>query len=335
MSNKKQLLTETEMRRWQALANIDVIGKKTVNEMMGLTDELPPQDMRPGMGQPPVSPMAEADAMPPDMGAPAAPAPAGPPMPPEGGDEVMDLGGLGDEGEGEEGGMEGGDKESAFQEIVSKLADLLGVDIEIDGGGEEEAGMEDGEESETSGSEEGEESEESGEEEAGESEEGESEEEESKEELQESKKKLVEDITQKVLSRIIEEAKKKKAAKDKMKKKGNLPPWLKKKGDKKDEKKDGKKDDKKEDVKEEIVKEANAKAPKSSNSNASSNGVAKGHGPGGKEFGVTKQADQEWKEGTSNSKGGHKMTTVPAKGEHTTTHKKTSAVTGKGGNKTK
>jgi len=334
MSNdKKQLLTETEMRRWQALANIDVIGKKTVNEMLGLTDELPPQDMRPGMGQTPAAPMAEADALPTGMGAPATPAPAGPPMPPEGGDEVMDLGGLGDEGEGEESGMEGGDKESAFQEIVSKLADLLGVDIEIDGGQDEETGEEGGEETEAPEAESGEESEESeeGGEETGESEEGESEEEESKEELQESKKKLVEDITQKVLSRIIEEAKKKKAAKDKMKKKGNLPPWLKKKGDKKDEKKDGKK----EDVKEEIVKEANAKAPKSSNSNAASNGVAKGHGPGGKEFGVAKQADQEWKEGTSNSKGGHKMTTVPAKGEHTTTHKKTSAVTGKGGNKTK
>lgn len=330
MSNdKKQLLTETEMRRWQALANIDVIGKKTVNEMLGLTDELPPQDMRPGMGQTPAAPMAEADALPTGMGAPATPAPADPPMPPEGGDEVMDLGGLGDEGEGEESGMEGGDKESAFQEIVSKLADLLGVDIEIDGGQDEETGEEGGEETEAPEAESGEESEES--EETGESEEGESEEEESKEELQESKKKLVEDITQKVLSRIIEEAKKKKAAKDKMKKKGNLPPWLKKKGDKKDEKKDGKK----EDVKEEIVKEANAKAPKSSNSNAASNGVAKGHGPGGKEFGVAKQADQEWKEGTSNSKGGHKMTTVPAKGEHTTTHKKTSAVTGKGGNKTK
>lgn len=290
--NKKQMLTESEVRRFMKLANLPPIGDGLIKEFFGRQEEAaPPVEETP--------PEPEMDA--------------GMDVPPEavGGEEdTLDLGDVGGEEDmgdvgGEVPGAEGGDKEAQFAEAISMLAGLLGIDVDFDagaaGGVGDEAGEPvgdapvgddvadaGGEESEkTPASEDDTEEEEAG---IGES---------AVSNLQESR--IVELVLKRVAARLVAEAKKKKeTASEKMKR------IAKEKKEKKS------KEDKKE-----VVKEANASAPKSSNSNASANGVAKGNGPGSTQWGTKKQPDQEWKDGVKNSKGGHELETVAAKNDHT------------------
>jgi len=290
MSSKKSLLTESEVRRFMALANIPSIGKAAIKENAEVFE------MDKGAHQ------AQAEAYPQEAAEPA-------------GEEEMDMGEL-EGGEGEE--AAGGDKEAKFQELVSMLADLVGVDVEMDAGGEE-AGEEEMEMSaEEEGEEEGEE-EEAAEEEADEEDEGMMKEaaKEEEEETDESKKldesKLVEAVLARVTARLVAEAKKKKEAKGG--KKMSAAEKMKAMKAAKDKKKK--------------LEEANAPAPKATNSN----GPKKGAGSATKgTFGVTSKVhDQEW---GKTGKGDHEMEAVSASAEHTTSHGKKNLAT-QGGNKKK
>lgn len=326
MSDKKQLLTESEIRRFMKLANIPAIGKEeVVSERMGM-NQIPEDPRREAMGSPQEEGMMGEEDM--DMGAGA-----------EAGDEMMDVGDLA--------GEAGGDKEAKFQEIVNMLADLIGVDVEVEAGEGEEApemgGEEAGEEKapeapkmggEEAGEEAGEEEEEEGDEEEmqegkheeeEELDEAKKEEKEEEEELDEKKEEedegkkldenLVNTILARVTARLIEEAKKKKAEKKKKMTAAEKMKALKEKKKKLDE--------------------ANAPAPKSTMSNASKAGVAKAAGKADKgTWGVSsKVADMEWKQGKE-GKGGHEMSAETASAEHIITHGKKNLAT-MGGNKKK
>lgn len=313
MSNKKQLLTESEMRRFMALANIPSLNPVnetySVGGMAGQEQELEEVYSEDGdMPQetPPEAPPApEADAA--------------------GGDDTMELGDLG----GAVGGLELSPEQS--EQVLQAFAKALGIKVDIsqeagageasEAGGEMDMGsMEDMEDSESE-----EEEEESGEEESGESEEdegeGEEEEEDSEEEMDETQdpaalqESLIQAVLARVTARLVSEAR---AAKAKGKK------VLDKEGKKKSvrdrmadmrarAKKGGKKLD-----------EANAPAPKSTNSN----GPKKGAGSATKgKWGVSSNVpDQEWKKG-KDGKGGHELETVSASAEHTVSHGKTNLAT--------
>lgn len=146
---RKTLLTESEIRQFMKLANI-----KPLQEMGGSygmppgmrddEDEDPPgmRDMREGEDEdedpPGMRDMREEEGeeeMDAEMDAPA----------PEGGDDMemdMDMGGD-DMGADMDMGAEGGAKEEQFADIVDKLADLLGLDADVEvGEGEMEMGGE-------------------------------------------------------------------------------------------------------------------------------------------------------------------------------------------------
>lgn len=314
--SKKQLLTESEVRRFMRLANIPALGKGLVSEMKDEREMAREANQAPPMGAPSGSPQEEA--MDP-MAAEAAPA--------------ADMGAADDVMGGMEGGETvevGGDvdpeKKSAFEAAVQALADAMGIDVELES--QEESGEEGGEEMHDLGDEGGEEE---GEEEGGEEDEGDKEEmqeaaeeedegmmkeekhedeEEDKEEKEEKKdesKKLSEDelveaVLSRVTARLVAEAKKKKmTVKQKMKAKA----------------------EKKKEEKKEKMDEATD---------------SKGGGPllskGGNKHDTYKgHADMQYAKGKE-GKGGHAMETVTAKAEHTVTHGKTNLAT-KGGNKTK
>jgi hypothetical protein len=356
MSNKK-LLSESEVRRFMALANIPSLNESShVVFDKERREKTTPKDRQMDESFP--VPMGEEEEL--ELGDEL------------GGDE-MDAGGMeadpmgGDEmgGEPEMGAAAGGDMQEAFRKAVEALAQAFGVNASVEGGeggadhaepdadqmggpsdmDADNAGEEDGE-----GEEEGdEEGEEDGEEldEAEEKDEkddlDEAEEKEEKDELDEaegldedevsesrmSTDELVETVLRRVTARLISEKKeadkkagKKKSAKDKMaamraKKKGAPAA---KKGEEKKKK---------------PMKEANASAPKAGQSNGAKNGLKAAAKPGDGGWEGAGQGDQKWAEGTKNSKGGHAMKPLPVKGGHTITHKKTSSLPSKGGNKTK
>ena len=308
MSNKKSLLTESEVRRFMALANIPAIGGEVVNERMGM-NQTPESPQREYMG----SPQEEGYGSMEEMGSMYEEDPMGDEeMPPEAGGEEMGTGGA-----------------MSAEDLAEKIVDILvsaglvekdGGEAEMDaGGGEEMSDLEMGDDEEGSGEEEsGEESEE----ESGEEEEGEELEEAKKEEeLQESK--LVDTILARVTARLIAEAKKSKmSASDKKKKEEAAK-----------KKKEMMK--KKAAAAKKKLEEANAPAPKATMSNASAAGVAKAAGKSDKgTFGVTSamRKDDSFEKGTS--KRGDKMTDVSPSAEHIVSHGKKNLAT-QGGNKKK
>lgn len=321
MSSKKQLLTESEMRRFMKLANIPVLKEGVYGEGGGQIPQDPRREetVRPGEGDR----MAEAGMYEED------------PMP------EAEMGGEGGEGEEElelgdlEGGAEGagGDKEAKFQELVSMLADLVGVDVEMDAGGEM-GGMEapegddmaepegDKEMSGAADEKEEEEKEEEEEEELEEAygkhgEEEDLEEEEEKEHGKMEESAIVETVLARVTARLIAEAKKKKEEKGKDKKKMSAAEKMKAMKAAKDKKKK--------------LEEANAPAPKAT----SSNGPKKGAGSATKgTFGVTSALRKDDKFVKGDNKGGDKMSDVSASAEHTVSHGKKNLAT-QGGNKKK
>tara|TARA_R110002012_G_scaffold316219_1_gene530921 strand:+ start:355 stop:1023 length:669 start_codon:yes stop_codon:yes gene_type:complete len=146
---RKTLLTESEIRQFMKLANI-----KPLQEMGGSygmppgmrddEDEDPPgmRDMREG---------EDEDEDPPGMrdmreeeGEEEPPAEMDAPAPEAGGDMEMDMDMGGDDmGADMDMGAEGGAKEEQFADIVDKLADLLGLDADVEvGEGEMEMGGE-------------------------------------------------------------------------------------------------------------------------------------------------------------------------------------------------
>ena len=138
---RKTLLTESEIRQFMKLANI-----KPLQEM-GMGGDLPAglrddeDEDPPGMKD-----MREEEEL--EMDAEEAPAPEGGEelemdaeldAPAPEGDVEMDMGAEDDLG-GMDMGAEGG-KEEQFADIVDKLADLLGLDADVEVGGDEEMEM--------------------------------------------------------------------------------------------------------------------------------------------------------------------------------------------------
>jgi len=342
MSDKKKLLTESEIRRFQALANIPAIGNGVVKETLA-DPRRPMHGVKAESGYGDKLPLSKHEAHNKHGGYGMEEA--------EKEEEVMP-----DEMSGEPEAETGGDVEEHINTIIDALMKIApGVLEKEKSGGESDAlsgveaddseeekdeeGEEDDEESEEEseleeryGHEEEEEEEEEEEqeelEEAKHEEEEEEEEEEEQEELQESK--IVNAVLARVTARLVSEAKKAKGEKDKMAKLRAM-----KKGAAKKEAKDPEKDKKHaakhgKAAKKKHLEEANAPAPKSTMSNASKAGVAKGHGPGKGAFGVTsKVTDKEW--GTK-GKGDEELETLSASAEHTVTHGKKNLAT-LGGNK--
>jgi len=311
MSNKKNLLTESEVRRFMSLANIPALKEGMYGEGGGVSPQDPrrSETVRQGdearMAETEYGEMeelgyvSEEDEMPPEAD----------------GEEIM---GAGD-----------GDAEAklmtVLQDFAAKVKTKLGIDLEI---GDEAGGGDMDLELDGSGGEEEEEEEEpaaGGEEESEEEEEEEEEldeaEQPEKEGLDESQ--LVETVLSRVTARLIAEAKKKKMTAAEKKKKE----------DEAKKKKEAMK--KKAAAAKKKLEEANAPAPKSTMSNASAAGVAKAAGKADKGiFGVTSpmRKDDSFEKGTS--KRGDKMTDVSASAEHTVSHgKKNLAI--QGGNKKK
>lgn len=204
--SKKELLSETQIRRFQTLANIPVLGGSVLAEGDGQI----PQDAPDRRDVKKEDEARLKEEMPPDMGMgaedPMAALPAeAPPM--DGSDELeVDV----------EGGDVDPDKQAAFEAAVRALADSMGIEVELEGGagGEEGEEMDMGDEGPVDMGDEGPvdmgggEGEEVGAEEAGE------------EEVDEalSEDELVETVLNRVMSRLVNEAKKKKkSVKEKMK----------------------------------------------------------------------------------------------------------------------
>ena len=127
---RKTLLSESEIRQFMKLANIQPL-QEMGYEMPGSRDEKEEEDM-PGMRD---EPMMEADEEGEEMDM-GAEEPAG--------DMEMDveMGAEEPAADMDMGGMDaGGAKEEQFADIVDKLADLLGLDADVEVGGEEEMEM--------------------------------------------------------------------------------------------------------------------------------------------------------------------------------------------------
>ena len=205
--SKKQLLNESEIRRFMKLANLEPLTKAVVSEMAAV-NQIPQDTRRPetGMQQEMMGKEDEAKGL--SMEA----------------EDAMEVE-VGDEADPE--------KQSAFEAAVKALADAMGIEVELEG--QEEHAEEAGEEMHDldMGGEEGEGEEESAaekdEEELDEAKKEEEEEEldeakkEEDEEKQDENKKLSEDslveaVLARVTARLVAEAKKKKmSAKEKMK----------------------------------------------------------------------------------------------------------------------
>ncbi len=302
--SKKQLLNESEIRRFMKLANLEPLAKNVLSEMHPAMDRRTMGALAKSEAEDPMamSPDASMDAPPADMG----------------GEEEIEVE-VGDDVDPE--------KRSAFEAAVQALADAMGIDVELesqeehdeeggeemhdldgedsdeedagDEGGEEEAGGEDDELDEAK-------EEEKELDEAKEEEKEEEEGEEKKESKKLSEDELVETVLARVTARLVAEAKKKKkdsSVKAKMKAK-------------KDDKK--KKEDKK-DVMEEATDSKGGGPLLSKGGNK--HDTYKGH---------TDMAYAKGKEG----KGGHQMEVLPAKAEHTVTHGGKNLAT-LGGNKKK
>jgi len=294
--SKKQLLNESEIRRFMKLANLEPLTKAVVTEMAAV-NQIPQDTRRPetGMQQEMMGQENEAEGL--SMEA----------------EDAMEVE-VGEEAEPE--------KQAAFEAAVKAWADAMGIEVELEGSGEEGEAGEEMPDLDMGGEEEAGE-EEAGQEEAGEEEKEEMDEakkEEGEEELDEAKKddedeeekqdeskklsedSLVEAVFARVTARLVAEAKKKKmSAKEKMKMKAK---------EKKAEKK-------------EVVEEATD---------------SKGGGPllskGGNKHDVWKgHADMAYAKGKE-GKGGHQMEDLAAKAEHTVTHGGKNLVT-LGGNKKK
>ena len=125
---RKTLLTEAQVRQFMKLAHVPAIGSSRLQEMgYGMTEEDPiedeevPDDLA-------VDPAASADAE----------------FPPEGdvADELapeMDV--APEDDMGDMGDSAGVAKEDEFADLVQQLADLVGVEVDLDTGGDAEAEM--------------------------------------------------------------------------------------------------------------------------------------------------------------------------------------------------
>ncbi len=301
--SKKQLLNESEIRRFMKLANLEPLTNNIVKE--NYVDEMMGQDNKPKAAEYELEEVYGEDT-------------------PEG-EEEMDLGDMGD-GPSEPSDSDESLSPDQVEQAERVLKALFGKDIKIDqddsGMGDEEPADEEGDEEPSD--DEGEESEESDEEEVDEMEETFS------PELQEA---LVQRILSRVTNRLVSEVSE---AKKKGQKVLNGSKKLKEQ-EKKDAKKDAKKDDKKsgkKSVKDRMaalrakkngkVNEANAPAPKATNSN----GPKKGAGSAAKgTWGVTsKVASQEWKAGKE-GKGSQELETVSASADHIHSHGKDNMAT--------
>jgi hypothetical protein len=294
--SKKELLSETQIRRFMKLANLEPLTTGVLSEMGSTMDKMMDRET---MGH-----LAKSEAAAPEM-AMDAEQPALPAGEESAGAETVEVGGDVDP-----------EKQAAFEAAVKALADSMGIEVELEG--QEEHAEEAGEEMHDLGGEEGEE--EGDEEEDEEEEMQEAKMEEEEEELDEAKKEeedeeqqdeakklseddLVEAVLARVTARLVAEAKKKKmTVKQKMKMKK-----AEKKADKKEEKMDE-------------ATEAKGGGPLLSK--------------GGQKTDVWKGTpDMEYKEGKE-GKGGHEMKDLPAKAEHTVTHGGKNLAT-MGGNKKK
>ena len=136
---RKTLLTESEIRQFMKLANIKPLQEMGGSYGMppGMRDDEEEED-EPGMRDAPgMRDMREEEEI--EMDAEEAPAPEG--------DMEMDMGAeMGEEPADDmdmDMGAEGGAKEEQFADIVDKLADLLGLDADVEvGEGEMEMGGE-------------------------------------------------------------------------------------------------------------------------------------------------------------------------------------------------
>jgi hypothetical protein len=193
--SKKELLSETQVRRFQALANIPVLGESSdPREEARVANQSPPAAAPAGSMQEMDDPMAD----------PMAALPAEVPPADDGmGDLEVDMGG---------GGEVDPDKQAAFEAAVKALADSMGIEVELEGGmgGGDEGGEED-----LGGEPEGDMAPEM-------SPEPEAPEAGGEEEMDEtlSEDELVETVLKRVMDRLVNEAKKKKlSVKEKMKEK--------------------------------------------------------------------------------------------------------------------
>jgi len=125
---RKKLLSESEIRQFMKLANIKPL-QEMGGYMPGMRDE---EEDEPGM----------RDTMMEEEGDEEEPAPEMPA--PEGGDEEMEMDmdlGAEEPAPDMDMGADGG-KEEQFADIVDKLADLLGLDADVEIGGDEGMGGE-------------------------------------------------------------------------------------------------------------------------------------------------------------------------------------------------
>lgn len=314
MSNKKSLLTESEVRRFMSLANIPVINN--VNETKMGVNQIPSDVRREQVGPPQEEGYSSME----EMGSMYEEDPMGDEeMPPEAGAEE-----AGASGEASEAKLM-----SVLQDFAQKVKAELGIDLEIGGeeGGVDGMDLEVGDEG---GEEEEEEMEEPADEEPADEEEEEGEKE-GEEELEEAEytaeednkleeSKLVDVVLNRVTARLIAEAKKNKMSAAEKKKKAEEAK----------KKKEAMK--KKAAAAKKKLEEANAPAPKSTTSNASAAGVAKGHGPGSKAFGTDEKKSMKWKQGKGEK--GHELEVVSPSAEHIVSHGKKN-LAAQGGNKKK
>jgi len=297
--SKKELLKESEIRRFMKLANLEPLTKNVISEM-GLPPSRPVMEV--GEEAPAMTPDASMDAPPADM----------------------DMGGEEVEIETDSTDPE---KKDAFEAAVKALADAMGISVEIEG--QEEHDIEDGEEmhdlesdseddvemdTDTDDEEDDEEDEEEELEEKKYTEQqDELEEKRADKEKQLSEDELIETVLKRVTARLVSEVKNGSKVKAKMKKKVAA------KKEKEEEDEEAKKEKKKKPVKEATD--------------------AKGGGPllskGGNKHDVWKgHADMTYAKGEKGGKGGHQLETLPAKAEHTVTHGGKNLAT-LGGNKKK
>lgn len=306
MSNKKSLLTESEIRRFMKLANIPAIGKELVKEESEAERRIKGDTEATSLVQPKNEGYGDMEE--------------------EGYGDQEEMGYMSEEDEMPvEDDMGGGDaSEADLEQLFTLLKKVMKPELadqfDVDAGGGGDMDLEVGDEGG-----EGESMEEPMEEPAGEEEEEEEEldeaeevEEEEKETQKLDESKLVDVVLSRVTARLIAEAKKKKMTAAEKKKKEEEAK----------KKKEAMK--KKAAAAKKKLEEANAPAPKSSMSNASAAGVAKGNGPGSKAFGTDEKKSMKWKAGKGEK--GHALQTVSASAEHTVSHgKKNLAV--QGGNK--
>lgn len=293
--SKKELLNETQIRRFMKLANLEPLVKNVLSEASESEEERK-GDVPNRKGH-----LAKSESVKEEMNMEAdKPAPVAMEAEEKDGEDEMEL---------DVGGDADPDKAAAFEAAVKALADSLGIEVEMgeDEGGEEEGGEEDAGEMDM-GADAGEEEmpaeleEAKKEEEEEELDEAKKEKEDMEESVSLSEDSLVEAVLARVTARLVAEAKKKKmSAKEKMK-------AMK---DKKAAKKD------------KVMEEATSAEGGGPllKQGKNKHDTYKGH------------ADMAYAKGKE-GKGGHQMETLSAKAEHTVTHGGKNLAT-LGGNKKK